>query len=115
MMYLQFTESNPHLSLDEKVNLINRCKYSVRHDTDSAYWYPRFRETSESKKQETLVDYRRLVNTDIVECWSQPKETITLTDTLRITQATDDELIMPFSIQMNVPLIDGKLYFGAKK
>lgn len=51
-------ESNLHLTLEEKLGMVDRCKYPTRQDTDSEFWNPRFLPTPESQKQETLIDDR---------------------------------------------------------
>ncbi|KAJ6648086.1 hypothetical protein Bhyg_03311 [Pseudolycoriella hygida] len=53
-----FMSSNPHLSICAKLNMVDKCKYSVRPDTDPEFWNPRFLPTPESQKQETLIDDR---------------------------------------------------------
>lgn len=56
----QVMESNPGLTIKDKLAMIETCiiRYPVRQDTDSEYWNPRFLPTPESQKQETLIDDR---------------------------------------------------------
>lgn len=51
-------ESNPRLTIAQKLDMIDRCKVSLTPDTDPEYWNPRFLPTPESQKQETLIDDR---------------------------------------------------------